>query len=48
MDKKNIAIVKIKDLINELELMLVRGDMKVLSVSSPEQISQFIKVFKGR
>lgn len=47
MDKKNIAIVKIKDLINELELVLVRGDMKVLSVSSPEQISQFIKVFKG-
>lgn len=27
--------------------MLVRGDMKVLSVSLPEQISQFIKIFKN-
>ncbi|WP_144814520.1 MULTISPECIES: hypothetical protein [Enterobacteriaceae] len=47
MDKKDIAIVKIKYLINELELVLLRRDMKVLSVSSPEQMSQFIKVFKN-
>jgi len=47
MHKKDIAIVKIKYLINELELVLDRGDMKVLSVSSPEQISQFIYIFKN-
>lgn len=27
--------------------MLVRRDMKVLSASLPEQISQFIKIFKN-
>lgn len=47
MNNRSDAIIKIKKVINELELILVTKDTMVLSVSSLEQISKFTEVFKN-